>query len=389
MSIQSNLIEYIKLLLADNGYISYAPTAPSSFHVSYNVAPEVASTLALILRSQGFTIANNFSEKNVSTDAAIQKQLTDLVVRVVDSVDISTELYVIGGTRFQVSSDGINWTLANNCPLDSCNEICWNGTVFAAVGSGATYACFSTNGKDWTAASVDPFASCTVNTICWSDTLQLFVAGASGGSTVMATSPDGDTWTARAVNFFNQCYCVCWSPDLAIFVAVGSSSSALLTIITSSDGVTWNPAPSDPFTETSFASGTGYSVCWGGNQFVALGITENGTPRSAVSSNGTSWTITGTPANVFGICYNGSGYLSVGETPSYNVSLNGTVWNDITSPAWFGTADRIIWTGTQFVMPLYGASIGAAVSINGIDWTESNADTSYVPYCVAYSPGSL
>jgi hypothetical protein len=150
-----------------------------------------------------------------------------------------------GGTSpIMTSPDGVTWTAQTTSfyfsnPNNGC--ICWSPTKgFCVVGSnplgGSQGVMTSPDGITWTGQSTPVGCQSIWDSVCWSDSLNLFCAVDIYGITIM-TSPDGATWTQRTsphtYSVYSTCG-ICWSDSLSLFCAVGDS-----WIMTSSDGVTW------------------------------------------------------------------------------------------------------------------------------------------------------
>ncbi len=229
------------------------------------------------------------------------------------------------------SSDGVTWTArpsytaafgANNAAWD----VCWNGSVFVAVGDYSACAT-SSDGVTWTsrpslATAFDSnyaYAVCSINGV--------LVAVGGGGK--CATSSDGGvTWTARpsfetAFGSVSDAYAVCSNGSLLVAVGAGGKCA------TSSDGITWTARPSF---ETAFGSeSVAYDVCWNGSVFVAVGYVGVGV--CATSSDGVTWTsrpslvtaLAGGDANA--VCWNGSLLVAVGTSGKCVTSSDdGVTW---------------------------------------------------------------
>jgi hypothetical protein len=99
------------------------------------------------------------------------------------------------------------------------------------------------------------------------------------------------------------------------------------TIAYSSDGITWSPVVSSPF--TPIASSQGHAVAWGDGKFVAGG---NGTNQVAYSSDGISWTASTSGNSVFttecrGMSFTGNYWVGVGSgTNTLGYSVDGITW---------------------------------------------------------------
>jgi len=103
------------------------------------------------------------------------------------------------GTGYATSADASTWTGRTLPASGGLNAICFGNGRFVAVGPGGSNgAVYSTDGTNWTRATLPTGAFTTVT---YSSSAGLFVAGGvPGGSNVrVATSPDGATWTSRTI----------------------------------------------------------------------------------------------------------------------------------------------------------------------------------------------
>lgn len=112
---------------------------------------------------------------------------------------------LVAGVAAYSSPDGTTWT-SHATPGKSWKSGVWNpdGAVWGVVSNNtgdSNQVETSTNGTSWTArtaAEANAWQS-----ICYSHSLGLFIAVASGGTHRVMTSPDGVTWTAQTAPTFS------------------------------------------------------------------------------------------------------------------------------------------------------------------------------------------
>ena len=243
------------------------------------VVSDFETTPAVILTSPD-TITWTPRVTNVGDATSFQALATDGNVMVAVGV----------GGIIARTTDGVNWTLANNASTAQLNDVTyaggrflatgvsgvlrtsvdgatWGGTTFATTVNGSYIGVLngvyintgdlgtirrSTDGNTWTTVSTP-----TVNRIFGA----AYGAGtyvAVGALGTVLTSPDATTWTARTSGTVAQLTEVAYGNGL--FLAVGASG----TILTSPDGVTW--------TSRNFNGNEFYNhVQFTGGQFIVSG----------------------------------------------------------------------------------------------------------------------
>jgi len=182
-----------------------------------------------------------------------------------------------------ISKDGINWegkmVTHNNITL---NAICWSPelNLFVTVGNNG-YIYSSKDGNIWTPRQV---SGSTYNSIAWSSSLNLFVAI---GNNLLHTSSDGITWTSRTspanVNWTD----IVWASSLSLFVIVSNTTGSTTNqIATSSTGTSW-------MTRTSPISNEWNSITWSPSLNLFISVASSGTSNNRVmsSSDGITWTV--------------------------------------------------------------------------------------------------
>ncbi|HEX9020342.1 MAG TPA: choice-of-anchor D domain-containing protein [Nitrospirota bacterium] len=175
------------------------------------------------------------------------------------------------------------------------------------------------------------------------------------------------------------------------FVAIADTS----IVLTSSNGLTWTAAkPAFP------ANMNG--VYYMNNQFIALGKNYVMT-----SPNGATWTQHTVPfsgfgiaPDLYGIAYNGSKYVAVGEASNayvaaYTTSNDGLTWSQINATTTL-TANPVLYnlSSVEYINGLFVASApGAAAryytSSNGTNWTEHSYPIAETPWHLTLLNGKI
>jgi hypothetical protein len=222
--------------------------------------------------------------------------------------------------------------------------------------------------------------------ICWADSLGLFVAVSSNGTgNRVMTSPDGENWTSRTSAADESWRAVCWSPELRILVAVANTGTGN-RVMTSPDGVTWT-------SRTSAGNYDWNSVCWAPELWQFVAVASNGT-GAMTSPDGINWTLRNSAAanQWVSVCWSPElwRYVAVANSGTGNrvmTSENGWVWIAQTTPAdndW----ESICWSPELrlFVaVAVSGTGNRVMTSPDGEVWTlrTSAADNPWLSVCWA------
>lgn len=206
-----------------------------------------------------------------------------------DFVNDSGGLLVVSDGS-ETGADGALFAAGVNT-IVGMNAICWGNNEFVAVSSAGESAKTSDPATGWTAGIMSPAGW---RGVAYSPSLGLYVAvsgynGAGGDEAWATTSTDGVVWTAPTVlpAAMTTANTVSWSPTLDLFVAGGYSDTGF-NVATSPDGLIWTQQTS---TMTEYMAST-----WSAsnNKFVMVGLT-NGDNSAYISTNGTTWTAGTTP----------------------------------------------------------------------------------------------
>jgi hypothetical protein len=248
-------------------------------------------------------------------------------------------------TKFQISDDGINWTLVDVSSNTRARQIAWspqlNRTVVGTTGNN-TKILYSDNLINWNFTNI---SNTRFESVVWSAELGLFVASSSLETGVVfnriLTSPDGITWTQRAsVDDSAPWRPLCWSPELGIFVNLGCKTRPINTskIQISSDGINWTEYPLSidaNWTDMVWSKELGLFVAISDTYFFITSLSSQAS-RIMTSPDGINWTerINPDPSlNLTGISWSPELNLFLvvanngdGVRPSMITSSNGINW---------------------------------------------------------------
>lgn len=223
---------------------------------------------------------------------------------IAQSSDLDVVLVGSNG-RLAASEDGFTW---DNQSTDVHNgnkweSVCWSETLqrFVAVASTTATNNFNvvTGTKIWSTDgtiatifwNVQTQATYNLNTwysVCRSEELGLFVAVATNGTERIMYSETGlGLWTLVVAPQQNQWNSVCWSPELGMFAAVAYNSNATNNLMISYDGINWElgniPCPSNSTQWTS--------ITWAPEIGMFCAVADLGTKRVATSKDGINWAL--------------------------------------------------------------------------------------------------
>ena len=233
---------------------------------------------------------------------------------------------------FLVSTDsGLTWRTIQVPYIGTWTGVCWNGTVFCAVGY---------TGPAWSLTGIT------------------------------ATSPDGITWTNRATSL-NVINAIAADTATGRMVVVGNGNALSDPNIAYStdNGVSWTTVT---LLEGGYAySYSGIAYCSGLSLFAIVG--GGNAYKIQTSPTGVTWTdvATAPPVQRRNIAASSTTFVTL-RYENQNLcdqSTNGVNWGTRTLPASHVYGDGIAWTGSHFIA-VFNSSFSIAKSADGITWTQ-------------------
>lgn len=149
-------------------------------------------------------------------------------------------------------------------------------------------------------------------------------------------------------------------------------------IVSSTDGINYK-----------YPTGSYSAVASSGTSYVGVGVISSNTGNIFSSADFETWT-SRTPVDqqeLYGVVWNGSKYLAVGNYTVVESTDNGITWNQVATPA--ATYTTLAWGDSKFVAAGYdGGGAKIAYSATGVTWTTaSTADIFY--FKVKYVNGNF
>jgi hypothetical protein len=184
-----------------------------------------------------------------------------------------------GGNRVMTSPDGETWTAQSSASNSAWRSITWSPELgmFVACATQVPSIMYSYDGINWSNGNSNiP----QLFSICWAAELGLFVVVQGGGSRGVVISEDGINFRQRP-NVLPQNSTInniCWSPDLRLFVT-SSASAAESRHYVSSDAVRWQFVPASHGNPTT-------SVCWSPQLGMFVVVGNSGTNSRIMTSGG-------------------------------------------------------------------------------------------------------
>ncbi len=256
------------------------------------------------------------------------------------------------------SPDGLTWTQTSEPTGVALGSIVWDGSKFVAGGGEGVGT--STDAVNWTfGPSVLTLPATTPGGVQFTGVVWAgnhFVA--VGKSGMIIDSPDGVTWTSKSSTVLTDLLSIASSGSL---FAVGMANGGILTSI---DGSNW----------TVQSSGTGNNVnaiTWTGTQFIAVG----GGGAIVTSTDGIHWTprTSGTTIALTDVASSGTRHVAVGGGYSATgtvllTSSDAVTWTAVPLPNIL--PNKVVWTGSQFVVVGVSNTYTSLTSPDGINWTQ-------------------
>lgn len=171
-------------------------------------------------------------------------------------------------TSTAISTDGVTWTEGTALP-SAVRSITYGGGKFVAVGTGNS-AYYSTTGASWSTGTLP--SSETWYSVAHGN--GGYVAVARGGINTGAFSADGVTWSSITLPYTTDWSSVTYGAGK--YVALSDFGAAY-----SSNGTSWTASGSMPYAHTW------KSIKYGNNRFVA--IADDNTSEAAYSIDGDTW----------------------------------------------------------------------------------------------------
>ena len=230
---------------------------------------------------------------------------------------------------------------------------CYGNGKFVAVDYDSTIAAYSTDGINWTQATLPTRESWT--SVCYGDGKFVAVAGYTN---IAAYSTDGINWIQSTLP--TNAYWKSVTYGNGKFVAVVNNSNIAAY---STDGINWTQStlPDDGYWQ---------SVCYGNGKFVAVTSDSVAGYFAAYSSNGINWTQSALPTSTYwsSVVYGNGKFVAVASGNIAAYSADGINWTQSTLP------DDVIWVSVcygngKFVAVASGTNI-AAYSTDGVNWTQ-------------------
>jgi hypothetical protein len=299
--------------------------------IGNDIIPDILSKITkakaayLLVFVAGGVGGNTLAYSNNGADWTVSPSSNSVFTSVVRALLYvsSSNLWIAGGyggNTLAYSTDGINWTPGTNLFSAGCYSLAYSPSlnIYLAGGNGITNLLgFSNDGKTWTGedgtgsggnytGNGNAIITTTgyVNTIAWSNSLNLFLAGGRTNNTgtggIIASSADGKTWISENGGgngngnsmFPSICYAIVAHPSSNLIVAGGSYATAGNTLAYSTDGKTWTGLGTTIFTIncTALAYSPTLNI-WvaGGNGGSQLGYATDPTTVGGP----TGWTATG------------------------------------------------------------------------------------------------
>ena len=277
-------------------------------------------------------------------------------------------------------------------------NVCWSPSLnlfVATAESGIDNFMVSSDGLNWKRAN-NYFLGLDIRGICWSPELSMFIAVSRTGGRRVLKSLNGVDWSLEKSAGWNlikndgEWTKVCWSSEKNLFVAVADNGTN--RIMTSADGVNWI-YPSSVVNNTAMNSLAFSDIIWSAEAGLFIATTTASAIYSTVKSvDGINWYLSYI-ANYAFTSVAWSSQLSVFIASASNgelyISKTGEGWTSTHVPSVSLINSRIIWTGFKFVLSGNDTSNRGYIleSKDGIIWEESFYVSSAINFsAIAYSP---
>lgn len=283
----------------------YGTTSTTNYKVAYSGSTYV------VVGGQNGVVGTIITSTDGTTWVPRVSGTTQLINDVIWS---GTQFVAVGNTGYiSTSPDGITWTIRTSGTGGNLNTITYNGTTFVARNASASTIVTSTDGITWSASTVS--TGSWANAIIWVAALNLYITVSNSG--VINTGTSALVWTSRTSGTTQNLYSVVWNGTKLI--AVGGNG----VMITSTDGINWSPIYTDPYISRFD------SIVWNTtrSEFIVCGYKSNtSSGYTYTSPDGINWTFRARTFSMKSIIWDGSRYISVGESGTINISSNGINW---------------------------------------------------------------
>ena len=234
-------------------------------------------------------------------------------------------------------------------PGGGSNALSENFSVVADIDGRMAY---TYDGTSWNLGT-SPLVNYGYTTIAWNGSYWM----AAGSSTNIITSSDGINWTVAATNPFgiSNVSGIAWNGSL--WVAVGGIDTGVTGIATSPDGIIWTKSINDPLSGKSKNA-----VAWNGSYWVVVGGSGSNGFTIATSYDGMNWTPRSSPfdsGSPSGVAWNGTVWVVVGGNstggPLLVFSYDGKTWSPATVQGTVTAAlSSVAWNGQIWVALING-----------------------------------
>jgi hypothetical protein len=317
---------------------------------------------------QGPTVINTLSTGTLTVGTLSTSNIVTTGPAIITN-SVTTPLWLAVGSGTNVlasSSDGITWSPQTNLNsiFTGVTSVAWNGSLWVAVGSGASASiAYSTDGGiTWSAVSnsKDTIFSVLGYKVVWNG--RMWVASGNGTANVLAYSYDGITWQGSGrPSSASNVYSIAWNGR--IWLGAGFLNQDLLK---STDGINW-VAFNSSFNAMYDLAWNGYMWIFAGNgigfslaystQWDPSGFTEIDTGKTIFSGQGN------------GVAWNGSMWVAVGQGTVNTIaySYDGINWTGLGTSIFSTAGKSVSWNGTLWTAVGDG-TYTIAYSYNGINW---------------------
>lgn len=229
-----------------------------------------------------------------------------------------------GSTGISYSSDGANWTPASIGVVADWASVAYGNGRFVAVASNDSYpdvnaVTYSLDGIQWYGSSLP---EATYSSVVYGDYVDTWVAVATGGRNAAYSTDGGITWNSATLPEGADWIDVVYGNGK--FVAIAQSDSTATQLAYSADGITWT---------SSTYVGAAEQIAFGNGRFVI--VTGDVTQPMIYSFDGITWensvTLSADPFDT--LTYGAGTFLAaISDTTIAAVSTDGINWKPLTLP---------------------------------------------------------